>query len=141
MPDNQVDLWQDHKMVLAVQFFEQSENMADVVAPKVEMHGFSPQDLMKVRVDIPVARLVLEVALVGPKAELVKVDLEDCKATLVGSKKIPGGPKVVPVRVVFVGHMHTLAGPKVVPKRVFLVGRKHILAEPKVFSIRVVLVG
>ena len=40
--------------------------------------------------------------------------------------------KVVPVRVVLAGHMHTQAGPKVVPGRVFLVSQKHIPAEIKV---------
>ena len=41
-------------MALVVKHLDQSENMATVVAPKVEMDGFPPQDHMKVRVDIPV---------------------------------------------------------------------------------------
>ena len=96
---------------------------------------------MKVRVDIPIAQPVLEVALVGPQAELVKVGLVDCKTVFADRKIILVGPKVLPERVVLAGRKHTLAGPKVVPKRVFLVGRKHTLAEPKVVPERVVLVG
>ena len=121
-PDNQVDLGQDHNMALTVQHLDQLENMVVVVAQKVEMDGFAPPDHMKFQVDIPVAQLVLEVALVGPQAELVKVDLEDCKAALTGCKIIPAGPNVVPVRVALVGHTHTLVAPKVVPVRVVLVG-------------------
>ena len=65
MPDNQVSLEQDHKMVLAEQHLDQLEDMAVEVAPKVEMDGSAPQDHMKVRVDISVSQLVLEVSLVG----------------------------------------------------------------------------
>ena len=43
-------------MALAMQHFDQSENMASVVAQKVEMNGFSPQDHMKVRFDIMAAQ-------------------------------------------------------------------------------------
>ena len=39
------------------------------------------------------------------------------------------------------GRTHTLAAPKVVPERVVLVGHKHTLAKPKVVPERVVLVG
>ena len=52
-------------MALAMQHLDQLEDMAVVVAPKVEMDGSAPQDCMKVQVDILVAQLVLEVALVG----------------------------------------------------------------------------
>ena len=82
-------------MALAVQRFDQSEDMVVEVAPKVEMDESAPQDRMKVWVDIPAAQLVLEVALVGSQAELVKVDFEDCKAALAGRKIIHAGPKVV----------------------------------------------
>ena len=105
------------------------------------MDGFSHQDRMKVQVDTVVALPVLEVALVGPQGEAVKVDLEDCKAALAGHKIIPAGPKVVPVRVALAGRTHTLAGPKVIPGRVVLVGQKDILVELKVVPERVVLVG
>ena len=122
VPDNQVDLGQDHKMALFVQHFDQLENEAAEVAPVVERDGFSPQDNMKVQVETSISLLVLEVAVVGPQGEDVEVDLEDFKTTLAGRKIIPVGPKVVPVRVSLVGHMHTLARPKVVPVRVVLVG-------------------
>ena len=132
VPDNQVGLEQDHKMALAVQQFDQLENEAAKVTPKVETDGFAPQDRMKVHVDTPVSLSVLDVSLVGPYGEAVKVDLEDCKTALAGCKIIPTRPKVVPIRVSLVVRMHTLARPKVVPRRVVLVGQKHILVETKV---------
>ena len=94
-----------------------------------------------VRVDIPAAQLVLEVALVGSQARLEKVDLEDCKATLASHKIILSRPKVVPVRVALVGRTHMLAEPKVFPERVVLVGHEHTPVEPKVILESVVLVG
>ena len=109
-------------MALAMQHLDQLENTIFEVVPKVEMDGSDPWDHSKVWVDIPAARLVLEVALVGSEPEMVTVDLEDCKVALAGHKIVPTGPKVVPVRVSLVGRTHTLATPKVVPKMVVLVG-------------------
>ena len=66
VPDKLFDLQRDHKMALSVQHFDQSENEAAEVAPKVEKDGFSPQYRMVVQVDNSVSLPVLEVALVGP---------------------------------------------------------------------------
>ena len=41
MPDNQVDLGQDHRMALAMKNFDQSKNEATGVAPKVKTDGFA----------------------------------------------------------------------------------------------------
>ena len=75
-----------------------------------------------VQVDSPVGLWVLEVALVGPQSEAVKVDLEGCRIALADHTTTPAGPKGCPVRVVLAGHIDHQAGSKVGPGRVVLVG-------------------
>ena len=55
--------------------------------------------------------------MVGPQGEATEVDLEDCKTALVDRKTIPVGPKVVPVRVVLVGRMHSFYSCVKIPKQ------------------------
>ena len=111
-------------MALAVQHSDQLENEVAEVAPTVEKDGFAPQDHTTFRVDTPVGLWVLEVVLVGPQSEAIKVNLEGCRTALVDRTTTPAGPKVGLVRAVLTGHKDNQVGLKVGPRRVSLAGCK-----------------
>lgn len=97
VPDNQVDLEQDHRVVLAVQKFGLAERKATAAAQKVFLvvDTFSPQERKMLLVDIDIDADWKDHRVAGLKFELVMVVLADHKVVLAVSK-------VVPTRVVLV---------------------------------------
>ena len=84
-----------------------------MVAWQVGKDRSTPQDRTLVQVDTPNGLWVLEVALVGPQGENVKVDLEGCRVVLADHTSTPADSKVGPVKVVLVGHTDNQTGSRV----------------------------